>query len=118
MKRYPSVKTLSRVFGDDAIKARKILSSMSKQELIDEAHKLGLTWYHTPKDWEIKMELLGRLGDCYGDEAAQSTGGEWVCYINTGSTYNPSLIRWRGEYRVQSLGCFIETMARQSVHFE
>lgn len=34
-----------------------------------------------------------------------------------GETYAPTVIYWRGQYRVQSVGDFIETMQRQGVRF-
>ena len=52
----------------------------------------------------------------FGIEGIQA-GDEWATYLNTGDSYAPTIIFWRGNYRVQSLGDFIETMERQSVHF-
>ena len=43
--------------------------------------------------------------------------GLYADYLNTGDTYAPTVIYWRGAYRVQSLGDFVEIQERQGYRF-
>jgi len=104
---------------DDAKQARAILK-MPHAEL--SVHPAGLArireCLNPPKWWDVRMHVLNSIDPgLYGVESAQSVSGEHAEYLNTGDTYAPTLIYWRGFYRVQSLGDFIETMERQGVRF-
>ena len=123
--RLPSIKTLSPIFVDKAIEARKILQ-MSRVDFFnapssrhfDEVKQIIRTSYNTPRTYVLQMAALSLLGDFYGHESIESTKGEYAEYLNSGDTYNLTLIRWRGKYRVQTLGDFVETMERQRVYFK
>jgi len=118
MKRLPSIKTLSAVFSDPK-HARNILE-MVRAELL--ALPAGAArekqCYHSPKTYDIRMYCLDAIEPgLHGLESMKSTGGEYADFLNAGDSYVPTLIYWRGMYRVQSVGDFVETMARQSVQF-
>ena len=116
--RTPSIKTLSRVFSDPkTAKAILLMTHAQLRELpagqarIDEC-------YHFPGWHDVRLHCLNAIepGLC-GLESCESTDGEYAEYLNLGDTYDDTLIFWRGAYRVQSVGDFVETMNRRSVHF-
>lgn len=118
MNRLPSIKTLSRVF-DDAKQARAILT-MSHAALSEHpAGKARIRECSNFPGWlNVRLTALNSIDPgLYGIESVQSASGEHAEYLNTGDTYAPTLIYWRGFYRVQSLGDFVETMERQGVRF-
>ena len=116
--RIPSVKTLSLVF-DDAKKARTIFEMKRTQLLETEAGAARYkACYHAPKTYDIRLHVLNALDDgMHGVESMQSVNDEYADYLNTGDTYAPTIIYWRGNYRVQSIGDFIETLERQHIYF-
>jgi hypothetical protein len=116
--RTPSVKTLRQAFGTSANEAKRALK-MTRQELASTApgaNRLA-ECYNPPKTWDIRMCVLNDIGGFHGIESIESTNSEYASYLNSGDTYQPTLIYWRGTYRVQSVGDFVETMERQGVKF-
>lgn len=113
--RLPSVKTLTTVFEDEAKQARTILETENTTTIsspsVDYARK---TAYNRHKKSFIKLLALSDLGGFYGVEHIQ-VGQEYADYLNTGDTYIPTLIYWRGGYRVQSIGDFTESMEKQGL---
>jgi hypothetical protein len=110
--RLPSIKTLSAVFGDNAKTAREILEltktagKLAEYPSVEHARK---TAYSPHSRNRIKLLALDDLGQFYGVESIEtSKGDECADYLNTGDTYAETLILWRGTYRVQTLGDFIE----------
>jgi hypothetical protein len=117
MKRRPSVKSLRQVFGDDAKQARAVLL-MSRRELedTDAGNARVRECYNPPATWDVRMEVLNAIsGHTFGVEHCETEDGEFASYLNTGETYEPTVIYWRGKYRVQSLGDFVETLERNRV---
>lgn len=115
----PSVKTLSKVFDNPKV-AKKIMC-MSRSELLQtDAGKARYSeCYNAPKTYDLRMHSLNAIDSgLHGVESAESINGEFAEYLNTGETYAPTLIYWRGNYRVQSLGDFIETMQRNNIEFK
>jgi hypothetical protein len=118
----PSIKTLSMVFADPK-QAKKILLMSRKELLQTEAGKArDLECYNPPKTYDLRLTVLDSIEPgLYGFEGIECTNqdafDEWASYLNTGDSYAPTIIYWRGRYRVQSIGDFIETMARQGTHF-
>ena len=94
----PSIKTLKLIFGDNAKKAKEI--------------------FKTPKTYDLRMYALNMLAEGFGVESIESTQGEYASYLNMGDTYNITIVYWRGNYRVQSIGDFVEVMERQSIYFK
>lgn len=105
----PSIKTLSRVF-ENPREARRILEMSRAQlcELPAGAARVA-ECYHPPKTYDIRMHCLDALEpNLYGLESVESVSGEYAEYLNAGDTYAVTLIYWRGRYRVQCLGGFLE----------
>lgn len=110
MKKLPSVKTLSQVFGDKAKEARKILE-MSRTELskLPAGEARIRECHNAPSTPDIRMHCLSALAEGYhGLEAAENRDGEWLDYINAGDCYAVTLVRWRGSYRVCTVGDIAE----------
>jgi hypothetical protein len=124
MIKKPSVKTLARAFGDKASEARKIIE-MSQSEILaagpgnhfDRARHIAKVSICC-NDLSLQMSTLNALGGFHGTQYIQAKSGEYARYLNSGETYHATLIYWRGRYRVQSVGDFIETMERQNIHFK
>ena len=106
----PSIKTLARVF-EDPKEARRILK-MSHAEL--STHPAGMArmreCLHAPKWWDVRLTVLNSIDPgLHGIESIETaSGNEWASYLNSGDAYADTLIYWRGAYRVQSVGDFIE----------
>lgn len=113
----PSVKTLSRIF-DDAKRAKEIFT-MSRRQLIDGpgADRFA-ECYNPPKTYDLRLHALNTAGGFHGHESMETRSGEYAEYLNSGDTYAETVIYWRGNYRVQCLGDFVETMERQGVNFK
>ncbi|HET8704949.1 MAG TPA: hypothetical protein VFM46_01500 [Pseudomonadales bacterium] len=115
----PSVKTLREVFGDKAKQARRVLE-MTRAAMLDtqEGVEIAARFFGRVDTEHLRMLILCRVGffEC-GVESIGSSAGEYADYLNAGDTYAPTVIYWRGRYRVQSLGDFVETMERQGVRF-
>lgn len=118
-KPMPSIKTLSEAFPDNAKEAREVLL-MNREQL--EAHPVGAArvreCYHAPMNWDLRMHILNSIGNFHGVESLEGTRGEWAEYLNAGDCYACTVIYWRGRYRVQTLGDFIEAMERQGIKFK
>lgn len=112
----PSVKTLSRIF-DKPGDAKRIFK-MSRGELIAGPGAERFAECHNPpKTYDIRMYALNACGSFHGHESIESTAGEYAEYLNAGDTYAETVIYWRGAYRVQSIGDFVEIMEKRGVHF-
>lgn len=118
MIRAPSPKTLAQCF-ENPREAKRILR-MTRAEL--ESLPAGAArvreCFNPPSTQDVRMHCLNAAGDFYGVESAHAPGEGWATYLNTGDTYAPTIIRWAGTYRVQSLGDFIETQERHGIKFE
>ena len=113
--RTPSIKTLSAVFANPR-EAKRILT-MTRAELLrlDAGRALDTECHHLPSTWALRMTCLNAIdAGLHGLESAETTEGEYATYLNTGDSYAPTVIYWRGRYRVQSIGDFIETQERRS----
>lgn len=111
MKRTPSVKALREVFQHNARAAKKILR-MSRAELLqtDAGAARYRECFNPPATWDLRMHALNALDSgLFGIEHCETEHTrEFASYLNAGDTYNPTVIYWRGRYRVQCLGDFIE----------
>jgi hypothetical protein len=117
--RMPTVKTLQSIPDADHKRMREILK-MTRTELlcIPVCEARDSECYHPPKTWDLRMAALNEAARTFGYESCESENREYAEYLNTGDSYVPTIIYWRGRYRVQSVGDFIETMERQGVHFK
>lgn len=114
----PSIKTLTRVFGDKAKEAKIILTCQTSEIKTTDVNALRRACFNPPCKYMVRLTALNELADLHGIEVAETVNGEFVEYLNTGETYAETLIYWRGNYRVQSIGDFVETMERQRVYFK
>lgn len=121
----PSVKTLEAVAGnegrDAARKARSILL-MSRSGLaaeLPEMSRLSPNSFASMVLNDLRMHALDEALKTHGVEytTTASKPREVVAFLNAGDTYSPTVILWRGTFRVQSLGDFIETMERRGIRF-
>ncbi|MDP2262664.1 MAG: hypothetical protein Q8K24_05845 [Hydrogenophaga sp.] len=115
----PSIKTLSRVFENP--KAAKRILSASKAELLrmEAASNRVSECLNLPKVYDVRLTCLNAIDSgLHGVEPMESTAGEYAHYLNAGDSYTDTVIYWRGNYRVQSVGDFVETMERQGVRFK
>jgi hypothetical protein len=104
----------------------------------------GLPWLNktrasrtmTPLDIAIKARIIMReaksssdalaqldalLDTCGVEEIAQFPGaadpGVRVRYLNAGETYAPTILRFRGKFRVESYGDLVEALERRGIRF-
>ena len=107
-KPLPSVRTLRAVFGDNATQARKVLE-MSFAELCSTVHGAARVaeCYHTPTVSDVRMHVLDALAGTHGVESFDTRAG-WCDYLNAGDTYAPTLVRFKGRYRVTTWGDIAE----------
>lgn len=115
----PSIKNLAQVFSNPG-QAKAILQMTRRELTKTDAGGLRLgNCVHSPETEDLRLSVLNSIENgLFGVECIISTKGEYADYLNTGDTYNTTLIYWNGNYRVQSLGDFIETMQRQGVKFK
>lgn len=115
----PGVKTLSRVF-DNPREAKRILTMRHAALQLHPVGAARIAECHYMPAWnDVRLTVLNSIDPgLYGVESCETVNGEYCDYLNTGDTYAPTVIFWRGAYRVQSLGDFIETMERNSVKFK
>jgi hypothetical protein len=108
----PSVRALRPVFGENAKQARAILE-MSRREL--EALPAGAArvaeCYNPPATSDIRLTCLDALARTHGVEAFETKRDGYCEYLNAGDTYAPTLIRFRGRYRVATWGDIAERHA-------
>ena len=112
----PSIKTLRRIFGDNAVRAKQILQ-MSRDELLQlpAGAARDKECYHPPQTWDIRMTCLNELGDFSGVEGILDFDGVRVEYLNAGDTYTETLVRFNGKYRVTSWGDIAERYSLESL---
>ena len=119
--RKPSIKTLSQCFGNPR-EARRIFK-MSRAELLATGAGAARNreCHSAPRTADLRMHALNECGRFHGVEflarERQSNGyspDEYAEYLNAGDSYAATVIYWRGRYRVQSIGDFIE---RSRVHW-
>ena len=113
-----SAKTLESLIGND--------NRVTGEELrrIMTMNGDGLAAYLGSADHygSLRLHAMNKAINAHGVERIQRTGPrcatEFAEYLNMGDPYNATLIYWRGRYRVQSLGDFVETMERQGINFK
>lgn len=105
---------IKHAFPDDdkAKKARDIFrleftrGHLTEYASVEQARKSS---YNPPKRYYLKLLALNELGGFHGIESGETVStGEWFEYLNAGDTYAPTVIYWRGNFRIQSVGDFIE----------
>ncbi len=113
--RTPSIKTLREVFGDNAVKAKYLLTCDTRVIIGKAAYELRRQSLNPVPKYLIRLSALNELAGLHGIESCESVNDEYAEYINTGDMYAATVIYWRGRYRVQSMGDFVETIERNNV---
>jgi hypothetical protein len=110
----PSIKAL-RTLTPCADKAKELKRILTMRRIELEALPAGADriheCYHTPSTADLRMTCLDAALGTYGVESFQTRKGEWVDYLNTGDPYTPTIVRWRGNYRVTDWGSIAERHA-------
>lgn len=116
--KFPSIRSLREIHDANHAAMRRI-GKMTRAELdaTEAGTKRNRECYNRPTTPDVRMHALNSEAGTFGVEYVQSHHGEHAEYLNTGDTYAPTIIHWRGTYRVQSLGDFIETQERNGVFF-
>lgn len=110
----PSTQELSKVFSNP--KAAEKILQMNYDELIQtETGKARLkacrsvSPINRPKDYDLILEELNASEPkFYGVEPIELPDGDFAMHLNVGGTYDLTLIYCDNEFRVQSMGDFIE----------
>lgn len=118
----PSLKTLRAVVGNEGEPAAKALRAIFKMPYAQLRELPAAAEYRRecsgrPMKYMVRLSALNAAGRFHGIESMESVNGEYAEYLNAGETYTPTIIYWRGRYRVQSMGDFVETMERNGVKF-
>jgi hypothetical protein len=80
------------------------------------------TCYHAPKTSELVMMGLDELIDGFGVDLLTEEGEpsplpseipKLAEYINTGDTYNPTIIYYKGKFSLGTMGDWVEAMERE-----
>jgi len=111
MFRSPSVNALRSIFGDNAKRAKELLT-MTRGQLIStpEGKARVHECYYPPTTQDIRMTCLNALGGFHGVEGFSTSKGECL-YLNAGDTYTPTLVRHNGNYRISCWGDIAEKHA-------
>lgn len=116
---HPNIKTLSKIFGGNAKKA-KLFLTCNCETLLEESHAANdcqRQSYGKQANTHLRMVALNDLGEFSGVESIKTTDHEYAHYLNAGDTYNSTLILWRGRWFVTCLGDFVETMETRGIEF-
>lgn len=116
--RTPSLKTLRTLPGVDTGKAvalkRLLTACRADLESHPAAGELLARWcWHAPATPHLRLTCLDAELGTYGVEAFRTDRGELVEYLNAGDTYAPTIVRFRGTYRVACWGDIAERHGAQ-----
>jgi hypothetical protein len=104
----PSINTLRQVFGENAKKAKRVLSMTREQlELTLVGRQRVQECYNPPRTEDIRLHVLNELAGTYGVEGIETPDG-WIEYLNSGDTYTVTLLRFKGRYKVGTCGDIAE----------
>ena len=110
--RTPSIKTLQTLPGVDAGKARALKSLLAAcradLEARPEGARRAAECWTAPSISDLRLTCLDAELGTHGVESFWTDKGELVEYLNAGDTYAPTIIRFRGTYRVASWGDIAE----------
>lgn len=110
----PSIPKLEPLFGNNAKKAREIIRAEKTLAIWSdecEAVKALRAQPLHPSKMLVKMTYLNALCHGFGVESlATEHTDEHADYINMGDPYVKTIIFWRGLYRLQSVGNFVENV--------
>jgi hypothetical protein len=107
--RSPSVKALRELYGDKAPGIKRILR-MNRASLmaLPAGDARVRECHHEPALQDLRMTCLNAECETFGVEGFQIKNGDWVEYLNTGDTYEPTICRINGAYRIACWGDIVE----------
>lgn len=101
----PSISALLTVTAGDLELAQELkqilISSRSQLELLPAAQARLRECWHPPATWDLRMTCLDRRLGTHGVESFQLRDQSWVSYLNAGNSDVPTIVRYRGNYRVR-----------------
>ena len=113
----PSIKTLRERLNLDAETAREAKRILTATRAELEAMPAGAArvaeCYNPPMTSDLRLHCLNACVGAYGVEGFQTLSGEWCDYLNAGDTYTPTIVRFRGRYRV---ACWGDIAERHGAH--
>jgi hypothetical protein len=107
----PSIKALRTIAPDLATARRaKEAFSMSRAQLAETpAGAARITeCYHPPTTTDLRLHVLNAILGTGGVEEFETGNGMIARYLNAGDTYAPTIVRFRGHYRVACWGDIAE----------
>jgi hypothetical protein len=114
-QRFPSVVKLMEVFNDEAtaLMARKVME-MSRGELLrtDAGRFRANECLNPPPLNDLRMYVMNSLDPGLFGIETEEIKSEYFDYLNAGDAYNPTVILWRGKFRVQDVATFRERNER------
>ena len=104
----PSIKTLSRVFKLPGL-AKAILQMVHVELAYHPIGEKRIAECHSRPEWyDVRFTILDSIEpNSYGLETVE-VRGKFAHYLNMGDSYADTLILFNGNYRVQSIGDFLE----------
>ena len=115
-----TLKQLQEAFGEDEGLAAYAVLGMSHNDL--EEHPAGRErieeCYHHPEWWDVRMHVLNDVLHMHGVESIEVRDDGISCYadyLNTGETYATTILHWEDEYRLESVGDFVEWVEREGL---
>ena len=101
-------------------KTRKILDIV-RGETDPESYESVASWvrqcYNRPWDSELKMSAINEILGGFGVEGVFSDSDmePEFSYVNMGDTYDPTIVRYQGSFRVTSWGEMVEYLEAQGI---
>ena len=112
MSRFPSIKTLTPVFGDRASEARELLIGTRKTWDYASVNAWADQCYTVPNRHDRLMCALNEIAETHGVEVLMGRDEQWPDYeyLNSGDTYTATLIysNKTGTFRVGCWGDIVE----------
>lgn len=108
----PSIKTLRERLHLDAETAREakriLTATRAELETMPAGAARVAECYNPPHTYDLRLHCLNACLGTHGVEGFQTLSGEWCDYLNAGDTYTPTIVRFRGRYRVACWGDLAE----------
>ena len=113
----PSIKTLRERLHLDADTAREAKRILTATRVQLEAMPAGAARLaecrHPPMTSDLRLHCLNACLGTHGIEGFQTRDGSWCDYLNAGDTYTPTIVWFRGRYRV---ACWGDIAERHGAH--
>lgn len=119
---YTRLRTLCGASEEQARQIRRVLESLDLEpcpmtQAWAEPCPMTQAWiescYNPPSEREIILAAIDEILGNYGVEAEELRPGRWLEYSNTGDSYAPTVVLWRGVLRISSWGDIVEREATE-----